>query len=232
MVFLLSTVTVLASAVTRYIRVTYRDIGLVVNGEAVTLYNIAGESVEPFIFEGMVFVPVCAMGEVLGLDVNWDGRTSTVAVTSPDAPVNFSWLDHMPHLNHQINGTGRFAIVSWIPRNHYRNSAGFERGLTFYASRESGGRIDGYQRIDISLNAVYNYFVGTLIENTGLGRSQIRIYGDGNPLFVSPILSQGTIPIPFNINVSGILLLQIQVIPLDRRETHAISLVDARFEQH
>jgi len=63
--------------------------------------------------------------------------------------------------------------------------------------------------------------------------TQVRIYGDGRLIYTSPILSQGTIPVPFNIDTSGVLLMQIVVESTGGAwSRHIIGIVDARFEQH
>ena len=57
----------------------YRNIKILVDGKAVAFNkDAAGNQVEPFIYEGTTYLPVRAVGEALGLDVNWDGDTSTV----------------------------------------------------------------------------------------------------------------------------------------------------------
>lgn len=70
----------LAASGTRTIEVTYRDIKLVVDGAEVTLKDGAGNSIEPFIYNGTTYLPVRAVGEALGKEVLWDGNSSTVYV--------------------------------------------------------------------------------------------------------------------------------------------------------
>ena len=48
----------LAASGTRTIEVTYRDIKLVVDGAEVTLKDGAGNSIEPFIYNGTTYLPV------------------------------------------------------------------------------------------------------------------------------------------------------------------------------
>jgi hypothetical protein len=43
--------------------------------------------VPPFIRDGRTFVPLRAIGEALGDDVNWDNDTRTASVTFPDGTV-------------------------------------------------------------------------------------------------------------------------------------------------
>ena len=74
----MSGVTVLANAVTRQITVTSGHINLVIDGKAVIPRDAEGNVVEPFVHEGTTFLPVRAIADALGMDVRWDGDTSTV----------------------------------------------------------------------------------------------------------------------------------------------------------
>lgn len=56
----------------------YSDIKLCVNGEYVQPRDANGAAVEPFTINGTTYLPVRAVGNALGLDVDWDGTTSTV----------------------------------------------------------------------------------------------------------------------------------------------------------
>ncbi len=62
--------------------ITYRGIGIVVDGQTVTPLDGGGARVEPFVMDGTTYLPVRAVAGALGLDVGWDGATSTVLLTS------------------------------------------------------------------------------------------------------------------------------------------------------
>jgi hypothetical protein len=122
------TATVLANS-ERNISVTFRNIRLVINGQEHIPRDGAGNVVEPFIWQGTTYLPLRAVGNALGLEVDWDGDTSTVYLGprggGATAVVGYQWLDHMPHLNH-TRGGNRNTITSWIPGN-----LSFDRGLAF-----------------------------------------------------------------------------------------------------
>ncbi len=63
------------------IKVLYNNIKLVVNGQTVKFgKDSAGKTIEPFIYNGTTYLPVRAVGEALGKEVNWDGKNQTVYV--------------------------------------------------------------------------------------------------------------------------------------------------------
>ena len=66
---------------THQVTITYRDIQLCIDGVTITPTNVAGKSVEPFILDGSTYLPVRAVADALGLDVDWNGSTSTVTLT-------------------------------------------------------------------------------------------------------------------------------------------------------
>lgn len=73
----------------------YMGIKLVVNGVQVTPKDGNGNVVDPFIVDGTTYLPVRAVGEALGLDVNWDGETKTVYIGEiPGQGIN--WMTKLP----------------------------------------------------------------------------------------------------------------------------------------
>jgi hypothetical protein len=228
-VLILSTVTALGSDGIRNISVTFRNIALVVNGEHITPRDGAGNIVEPFIFNGTTYLPVRAVGEAFGMPVEWDGSTSTVYIGSRGdgrtVVTSYEWLDHMPHLNHQRSRTW-FNISAWRPGLRSRDGTAFDRGLIFRTDFGSGD----WQSIDVALNANYNTFKGMFVSYSGSGTAHVRIYGDGRLLYTSPIISHGTIPIEFSVDVSNVLLMKIHVESLGGNG-HDIGIVEARVER-
>ena len=61
----------------------YRNISVTLDGKKLDLKDAKGNPVEPFMFEGTNYLPVRALAESLGLNVAWDGKTSTVVLTTP-----------------------------------------------------------------------------------------------------------------------------------------------------
>lgn len=61
----------------------YRNISVSLDGQKLNLTDAKGNPVEPFMFDGTNYLPVRALAEALGLDVAWDGATSTVVLTTP-----------------------------------------------------------------------------------------------------------------------------------------------------
>ena len=59
-------------------KLAYRNISVTLNGAKLDLKDAAGKAVEPFIIDGTTYVPVRAIAEALGLNVEWDGENHVV----------------------------------------------------------------------------------------------------------------------------------------------------------
>lgn len=77
---------VLAVQTNKQLNATYNDIKIVIEGDMISPKDANGKSVEPFIVDGTTYLPVRAMCEAIGYNVEWDGVTNTVYV--------YSGIDH------------------------------------------------------------------------------------------------------------------------------------------
>lgn len=60
------------------IQIEFNNIKLVIDGKPVTPKDGNGNQVEPFTYNGTTYLPVRAIANALGKEVNWDAGTSTV----------------------------------------------------------------------------------------------------------------------------------------------------------
>ncbi|MDE6108531.1 MAG: copper amine oxidase N-terminal domain-containing protein [Oscillospiraceae bacterium] len=74
--------TVSAARTNRTAELYYNDIKVTLDGQEVRLVDAGGNPVEPFIIDGTTYLPVRAVAGALGLEVGWNGETSTVILTS------------------------------------------------------------------------------------------------------------------------------------------------------
>lgn len=66
-----------ASTGTRQIQVTYSGIGIMIDGKLVQTDN------EPFIYQNRVYLPIRAVTEAMGAQVDWDAANNRVVITTP-----------------------------------------------------------------------------------------------------------------------------------------------------
>lgn len=55
---------------------------IVIDGTERTFVNVNGEKVDPAICNGSIYLPIRAIGEIMGKQVSWDGTTNTVLLDS------------------------------------------------------------------------------------------------------------------------------------------------------
>lgn len=74
--------TVGATVGKRTIEAAYSNIQVTLDGKTVKLADANGNAVEPFTIEGTTYLPVRAVANALGLEVDWDAATNTVVLKS------------------------------------------------------------------------------------------------------------------------------------------------------
>ena len=67
-----------AASIKKNIEVTYNNIQIVIDGTRITPKDVNGNIVEPFIYNGTTYLPIRAVGEAMGKNVEWDPSTQTV----------------------------------------------------------------------------------------------------------------------------------------------------------
>jgi hypothetical protein len=73
--------------ITRPLTATFADIRLYIDGQRITPADANGNTVEPFIVDGTTYLPVRAVAEAFGKDVEWDGDAYAVYIgAKPTAP--------------------------------------------------------------------------------------------------------------------------------------------------
>ena len=63
--------------------VIYRDIHIFIDGQLVSPTDVNDDVVEPFLITGTTYVPIRAVAEALGKEVDWDQDTATVTIFDP-----------------------------------------------------------------------------------------------------------------------------------------------------
>mgnify|MGYP001121392857 FL=1 len=60
---------------------TFRpDMTLQFNGTPYTIRDTNGDVVSPLVYNGTTYLPLSSLGQMLGVQVSWDGATQTVII--------------------------------------------------------------------------------------------------------------------------------------------------------
>lgn len=85
-----------ASHYSEYVERFYKNIKITLNGITIETKDANGNIVEPFIIDGTTYLPVRAICNVLGLEVNWNSETNTVELI--EEKYNEISIEKMIHL--------------------------------------------------------------------------------------------------------------------------------------
>lgn len=200
-------------AYTDYIEAVYNDIKIVVDGQQITPTDGNGKVVEPFISYGTTYLPVRAVANAFGKEVDWDGETNTVTLGAK----SFDWLDQMGYFEYDNSHSSNSSMTPIGSNSTASDGAKYSRGLYFHLDwspswKYEDGTIDNYQTVSYKLDGKYKTFSGTLCAFKNYSCPAIvRIYGDGKELYTSPLMASGTKSVPFEIDISNNSLLTIKV---------------------
>lgn len=106
---------------------TYNNISVTLDGKKLDLRDVQGNSVEPFAFDGTNYLPVRAISEALGLDVEWDGSTNTVVLRTQAAVQK----EAFSALNGWLAKNYSFLQDNWCPVYQETDSEGFRYSVQY-----------------------------------------------------------------------------------------------------
>ena len=234
-------VTVFAKQATETISVMYDNIKILIDGVEYTAKDANGNVIEPFIYNGTTYLPVRGIANAFDKNVDWEPQTSTVILGSK----NYDWLDQMGYANYETSGNEN-TLTAWETGATATDGIKYDRGIKFRLGYNRGvkenndGTSSSYQNVEYLLNNNYHSFKGKLVcagydyNDDNAQSAIIKIYGDGNLLYTSPPMSNGTKAVDFDIDISNYKVLKIKAdIPnliYGYYQTN-VGIVDARLEK-
>jgi hypothetical protein len=180
-------------------------IKLIINGEEASIAGHDGRPVEPFIYNGRTFFPLAAVAEALRLPTEWDATANTAYIgVRPDKVYRLSDLTDLPHprWHNQLRHDQEM-------RDNYDT---FRRDVTF-VSTWSTFRESAFMDYDVNLDKLFSrmegvFFLSHSTKDT-VNETVLKFYGDGRLLYESGPITAGSIPINFNVDVSGVETLKV-----------------------
>lgn len=137
------------------------------NGEVQEMKDATGNRVYPISYEGTTYLPVRAVANLLGIEVNWDGATNTVYlgegfVATPTQPASSGTVERTAENNYGFN----------VPAG-YHVEPGKNEGVYYLVNDETG------QSMRLSGTAMAGYEAGTgQITSDGGGLSENSSWED------------------------------------------------------
>lgn len=188
------------------IDVIMNDIKIYWDGVEKTLTNVRGEKVEPLIYQGTTYVPVRAMANLMGKDVDWNQADMAVYVGKKPTMRTISLADMESNINGRSDcyeKDGSFSLKN--DEIKYNDAIRFYsrsvRNITYVLdgkfSRFTGKMVMPYVTVGSSSEETITFYS---VENDGT-KNEIKSYD----------LKQTQDPIEVDINLIGVTNLMIEV---------------------
>ena len=201
----------------------YNNIKIYIDGGEIVPKDANGNVVEPFTMNGTTYLPVRAISNAFGKDVEWDGVTQSVYIGKKDQTKPDNYLHKMQYNDYKEARTNAdFAVINGTVEDY--NSTTYNNGIILY--RYAGYLQDDEDQSDIKisypLNSQYKNFNGTIllpkkIKTSTMDRqlnsqvpAYVWIYGDNKLLYKIPYLTTST-SFKFDLDVKGVNQLTIKV---------------------
>lgn len=200
-----------AASVAKTIQVHYNGIKIYVNEKLISPKDGNGKSVEPFIYEGTTYLPVRAVSEALGKDVRWDGNTNSVYIGEPKVvDESMTWLNELDYFNLQKDYVCEWKIC---PNDSFKDATGnfCTRAISFQFLPSYSNQVI---YTDYLINKKYAKISGKFVlsyDYRSTGNGCLKIYGDNKLLYTSEDMKGGVLPIDFDVDISGVEKLRIEV---------------------
>jgi len=78
--------TVFAAPVWKNVSIAYNNLKVNIDGVETILTDLEGRAIEPFIYDGVAYVPLSPLARALGKNAVYDGGAGTIFITTPAVP--------------------------------------------------------------------------------------------------------------------------------------------------
>jgi len=220
---------VFAKQITETAELFYNNIKIFIDGSEIVPKDATGNIAEPFTMNGTTYLPVRAISNAFGKDVEWDGETQSVYIGKKDMTKPDNYLDRIQYNDYKeqnsesdmaiINGT-----ISDFNHNIYTSGILFwNNSYDYYKIEEESDNV----QISVSypLNSQYKKLNGKIVlpkkfnivavgekdyGNTNPNPADVYIYGDGKLLYKAVNVT-ATMPFVIDADVYGVNQLTIKL---------------------
>lgn len=217
--------TMFSKTVSEMAELYYNNIKIYMDGGELVPKDANGNAVEPFTMNGTTYLPVRAIANAFGKDVEWDGSTQSIYIGKKDQTKPDNYLDKIQY-NDYKEGKDRsdFAVINGSVTDYNNNT--YTNGLLFRT--ETGLTIaedPDYAQILIAypLNSQYRNLKGKIVlpksydiaswgkrDEASANPTDVFFYGDGKLLYKATYVT-ATMPFAFDIDTTGVNQLTVKI---------------------
>ena len=227
-----------ANQISETAEIFYNNIKIYIDGGEIVPKDANGNLVEPFIMNGTTYLPVRAISNAFGQDVEWDGATQSVFIGKKDQTKPDNYLDKIQYNDYrEADNNNDFAIINGTITDYNNNV--YTNGLLFFVHWHRELQ-DDTDKSDIlvayPLNSSYKNLKGKIvipkecsISTTGATRcksasNDIFFYGDGKLLYKATGVTS-SMPFSFDLNIKGVNQLVVKIKCAQNSSSH-VALTD------
>ena len=216
---------VYAKQISETVELFYNNIKIYIDGREVVPKDANGNVVEPFIYNGTTYLPVRAVSNAFGKDVEWDGTTQSVYIGKKDNTKPDNYLDRIQYTDFKFgNSYDRFYKINGTVTDYMNDT--YTSGILLYNNHDSvieDDKDNANILIDYPLNSQYRTLKGNIVlpknvDIAGFERKNIDneravnvlFFGDGRLIHKATNVTK-TMPFNFDINLSGINKLTVKI---------------------
>lgn len=171
----------------------FTGVDVYVNDAKVEPKDANGNPVEVFVYNGTTYLPIRAIGNALGMPVQWEGKTNSAYVGKHQGDKPAVWLKDLDY----------FVGSSWSTHNG-KDNLGIEHENAISSNVNNTYLINGqYSAISGTFYQTYDKRSDTKYTST------LKIYGDGELLY-SAEMKGGIKPLDFYVSLVGVLELKVE----------------------
>lgn len=229
---------VFAKQISETAELFYNNIKIYIDGGEIVPKDANGNVVEPFTMNGTTYLPVRAISNAFGKDVEWDGVTQSVYIGKKDQTKPDNYLHRIQYNDYrEADDDNDFAIINGTITDYNNNV--YTNGLLFFVDWHRELQDDA-DKSDIlvayPLNSNYNTLKGKIvipkernISTTDAAwcksaSNDVFFYGDGKLLYKATGVTS-SMPFSFDLNIKGVNQLAVKIKCAQNSSTH-IALTD------
>ena len=217
-VMLIVGVTAFAKQINETAEIFYNNIKIYIDGAEIVSKDANGNIVEPFTMNGTTYLPVRAISNAFGKEVEWDGATQSVYIGKKDQNKPDNYLDKIQYTDFKSGyDRNRFYKINGNITDYTNNT--YTNGILLYDEyiyTIENDKDDAHILIDYPLNSQYKELCGKIVlpknvniagftkENIDNDRAiNILFFGDDKLLYKATNVTK-TMPFSFDIDLTGV----------------------------
>lgn len=174
-----------------------RDITIKLDGQTQTMYDAKGNRVYPISYNGTTYVPIRAVSNMLGIDVEWDGANNSVLLGKTDTAKDF--IEELEP--YYTKGVYRYTVKDAKPRtiagkDYSTYMVRLFGNNSYCAKYDLGGK---YTKLTFS----------AYTEGNMSGGNYIQLFGDNDELIANLEIKSKALPETYTVNLTGVTQLTI-----------------------